>query len=275
MESLNCNGTLVDLTSPKVMGILNIAPDSFYDGGNYSNTAEIVSQVKKMLSEGATFIDVGAFSSRPGAKYISEKEEIDRILPVIKFLMKEFPAILISIDTYRSRVAEISIENGASMINDISSGALDENMFNTIAKYQVPYIIMHMQGNPENMQLNPTYKDITKELLYYFSVKINELRQLGINDIIADTGFGFGKTIEHNYKLLKNLELFKALEVPNLVGLSRKSMLYKPLGVDSSQALNATTSVNTIALQKGAKILRVHDVKEAMEAIKIVELLNN
>ncbi|SNR46681.1 dihydropteroate synthase [Lutibacter agarilyticus] len=275
MSTINCNGTLIDLSSPKVMGILNITPDSFFDGGKYSNEEAIISQVEKMLTDGATFIDIGAYSSRPGAKHISEEEELNRIVPVIQLLVKEFPNIIISIDTFRSIVAEQCIKHGACIINDISAGSLDTEMFSTIAKLQVPYIIMHMQGSPQNMQNNPTYTNITQEVLYYFSTKISELRALGVNDIIIDVGFGFGKTIDHNYELLKNLPLFKNLEVPMLVGISRKSMLNKPLNISAEEALNATTSANTIALLNGTNILRVHDVKEATQAIKIVELLNN
>ncbi len=275
MSTINCNGKLIDLSSPKIMGILNITPDSFFDGGKYNNTAAILFQVEKMLTEGATFIDVGAYSSRPGAKQISEEVELNRILPIVKLLIKEFPNILISIDTFRSNIAIQCVENGACIINDISAGGLDDNMFSTIAKIQVPYIIMHMQGSPQNMQLNPKYDDIIKDVLFYFSKKLATLHSLGVNDIITDVGFGFGKTIDHNYKLLKNLELFKNLEAPILVGLSRKSMLYKPLNIKPNDALNATTSANTIALLNGANILRVHDVKEAMEAIKIVQQLNN
>jgi len=275
MKSINCNGKLIDLSSPKVMGILNITPDSFFDGGKYNVPSQIISQVEKMLNEGATFIDVGAYSSRPGAKHISEEEELNRILPVIQLLTKEFSDIIISADTFRSKIAEQCISNGASLINDISAGSMDSNMFKTIAKLQVPYIIMHMQGTPQNMQSNPTYNDIVNEVLFYFSKKIVELRDLGINDIITDVGFGFGKTLEHNYHLLKNLSLFKNLDVPILAGISRKSMLFKPLNISTKEALNATTSANTIALLNGASILRVHDVKEAMETIKIIELLNN
>ena len=275
MKQINCNGKLVDLTSAKIMGILNITPDSFFDGGKYNVPSHIISQVEKMLNEGATFIDVGAYSSRPGAKHISEEEELNRILPVIQLLAKEFSDILISVDTFRSKIAEHCIDNGASLVNDISAGSMDSNMFITIAKLQVPYIIMHMQGTPKNMQSNPTYNDIVNEVLFYFSKKIVELRDLGVNDIITDVGFGFGKTLEHNYHLLKNLSLFKNLEVPILAGVSRKSMLFKPLDISPKEALNATTSANTIALLNGANILRVHDVKEAMQAIKVVELLNN
>jgi dihydropteroate synthase len=275
MKSINCNGTLFDLTSPKVMGILNITPDSFFDGGKFNNTTSIISQVEKMLSEGATFIDIGAYSSRPGAKHISEEEELNRIIPVVELLTSEFPDILISIDTFRSIVAEQCVQKGACIINDISAGSMDNRMFSTIAKLQVPYIIMHMQGTPQNMQVNPTYNDIIKDVLFYFSKKIAALYDLGVNDVIADVGFGFGKTIEHNYKLLAHLELFNNLNIPTLVGLSRKSMLFKPLDISPKEALNATTSANTIALTKGTNILRVHDVKEAVEAIKITELLKN
>ena len=275
MNSINCNGKLIDLSTPKIMGILNITPDSFFDGGKYTNTAAIILQVDKMLKEGATFIDIGAYSSRPGAKHISEKEELERILPVVKLLIQEFPKILISVDTFRSTIAEQCIQNGACMVNDISAGNMDTTMFSTIAKLQVPYIIMHMQGTPQNMQTNPTYENVVKDVLYYFSKKINELQNLGVNDIITDVGFGFGKTVEQNYELLKHLDLFKNLNAPMLAGLSRKSMLFKPLEIAKDNALNATTSANTIALLKGANILRVHDVKEAFEAVKISTLLNN
>lgn len=274
MKSINCKGTLIDVTSPKVMGILNITPDSFFDGGKYTNEKAILTQVETMLSQGATFIDVGAYSSRPGAKHISEKEELDRILPVVKLLIKEFSEINISIDTFRSEIAKQCILEGASLVNDISAGELDAKMFQTVAKLQVPYIFMHMQGKPQTMQQKPKYTNIVQELIFYFSEKINQLRVLGINDLICDVGFGFGKTTAHNYQLLNKLDLFDSLEIPMLVGLSRKSMLFKPLEITQNQALNATTVANTIALLNGASILRVHDVKEAVEAIKIVELLN-
>lgn len=274
MSCINCNGKLIDLSSPKVMGILNITPDSFFDGGKYNSNSAIISNVEKMLNDGATFIDVGAYSSRPGAKHISEEEELERISPIIKLLINEFPNILISADTFRSSVAEWSVNNGACMVNDISAGNMDKLMFGTVAKLQVPYIIMHMRGTPQNMQKNLSYNNIVEEVILYFSKKINELHSLGLNDIITDVGFGFGKTIDQNYDLLKNLSLFKNLDTPTLVGLSRKSMLFKPLNITPNEALNATTSTNTIALLNGANILRVHDVKEAMEAVKLVELLN-
>ena len=268
--TINCKGTLIDISAPKVMGILNITPDSFFDGGKYKNDTDILVHVKKMLVDGATFIDVGAYSSKPGAVKISEDQEIKRILPVIDLLIREFPDIIISVDTFRSKVAELSINAGAAIINDISGGNMDENMFKTVAKLQVPYIIMHMLGTPQNMQKNPIYTDITHELISFFSDKIFKLHQLKLNDIIIDVGFGFGKTIDHNFELLKNLSLFKNLDTPVLVGISRKSMLYKTLDISAQEALNATTSANTIALLNGANILRVHDVKEAVEAIKIV-----
>lgn len=275
MKTINCKGSLIDFSTPKVMGILNITPDSFFDGGKYHSFTTIISQVEKMLSEGATFIDVGAYSSRPGAKHISAQEELDRIVPVVHLLTQEFSNILISVDTFRSEVAKQCVEKGAAIINDISAGTMDKNMFNTVATMQVPYILMHMQGTPQTMQNNPTYKNVVIETLTFLSQKITSLKTLGVNDLIFDVGFGFGKTLQHNYELLKNLSLFQQLETINLVGLSRKSMLFKPLNIDSNKALNATTAANTIALLNGANILRVHDVKEAVETIKIVELFNN
>jgi dihydropteroate synthase len=269
--TINCKGTLLDLSSPKVMGILNITPDSFFDGGNYENNFDILSQVEKMLTEGATFIDVGAYSSRPGAIHISEEEELKRIVPVIKLLLKNFPEIIISVDTFRSKVAKETINSGAAIINDISGGKMDSNMFATVANLQVPYILMHMIGTPQNMQKNPVYNDVTQEIISFFAAQICKLHQLKLNDIIIDVGFGFGKTNDHNFEILKNLELFKSINAPILTGISRKSMLYKTLGISAQEALNATTAANTIALLKGTSILRVHDVKEAVEAIKIVE----
>ncbi|MDX6746437.1 dihydropteroate synthase [Polaribacter sp. PL03] len=268
--TINCKGTLVDLTTPKVMGILNITPDSFFDGGKYKNESDILSQVEKMLLDGATFIDVGAYSSRPGAKHIPEEEELKRIVPVINLLVQNFPEIIISVDTFRSKIAQETINAGAAIVNDISGGKMDANMFATVAKLQVPYILMHMLGTPQNMQKNPIYKDVTKEIISFFAEQIYKLHQLKLNDIIIDVGFGFGKTNAHNFKILKNLELFKSLDAPILAGISRKSMLYKTLDISAQEALNATTSANTIALLNGANILRVHDVKEAVEAVKIV-----
>jgi dihydropteroate synthase len=275
MSSINCKGKLIDLTAPKVMGILNITPDSFFDGGKFSSDANILKHTEKMLSEGATFIDVGGYSSRPNAQHISEDEELKRVIPVVELLIKKFPEVLISIDTFRSNVAMKCVNIGACMINDISAGNMDVKMFTTVAKLQVPYIIMHMQGTPQTMQKSPKHVDIVHEVIYYFSKKINELHALNINDIIIDVGFGFGKTPEQNYELLKNLSLLKNLEVPILTGISRKSMLYKLLDITPAMALNATTVANTIALMNGTNILRVHDVKEAVEAIIIVNTIES
>lgn len=271
--TINCKGTLLDLNSPKVMGILNITPDSFYDGGMYKDEISILNQTEKMLVDGATFIDVGAYSSRPGAAEVSEEEELKRIVPVIELLIKKFPDIIISVDTFRSKVAKETISLGAAIINDISGGNLDSKMYETIAKLEVPYILMHMAGTPKTMQNNPTYEDVTKDLIYFFSEKIDQLHRLNLSDIIIDVGFGFGKTIEHNFQLLRNMSLFQHLDKPILAGLSRKSMLYKTLDITAQEALNATTSANTIALLNGANILRVHDVKEAVEAVTLVNQL--
>ena len=269
--TINCKGNLIDLSTPKVMSVLNITPDSFFDGGKYKNEEAILRQVEKMLKEGATFIDVGAYSSRPGADHVSEEKELSRIMPVMGLLLKEFPQIIISVDTFRSRIAKEAIQHGAAIINDISGGNMDANMFNTVSELQVPYILMHMLGTPQNMQQNPVYKDVTKEIISFFAAQIFKLHQRKVNDVLIDVGFGFGKTIAHNFEILKNLELFKSLDAPILAGVSRKSMLYKTLDISAQEALNATTSANTIALLNGANILRVHDVKEAIEAVKIVE----
>ena len=271
MKSINCKGELIDLRTPKIMGILNLTLDSFYDGGKYTSEKEILLQTEKMIDEGATFIDIGGYSSRPGAKHISEEDEITRIVPVVESLIKHFPNILISIDTFRSEVAKQSIDSGACMINDISAGNLDSKMFETIANLQVPYIMMHMKGTPQNMQNNIDYDNLINDIIYFFSKKINKLREFGVNDIILDVGFGFSKTLDQNYELLQNLNLFKNLELPILVGISRKSMLYKLLDITPKEALNSTSVANTIALLQGSNILRVHDVKEAMETINIVK----
>lgn len=273
--TINCKGTLIDLSQPKVMGVLNITPDSFFDGGKYQNENSILAQTEKMLNEGAAFIDVGAYSSRPGADPVSEDEELRRIVPVVKLLLKEFPEAVLSVDTFRAKVAKETISSGAAIINDISGGNLDPQMFKTVGELQVPYILMHMQGTPQTMQKNPNYENVTTELINFFSGKIKQLTELKVNDIILDVGFGFGKTLEHNFQLLKDLELFQNLKVPVLAGLSRKSMLYKTLQITPKEALNATSSANTIALMNGANILRVHDVKEAVECAKIVGMLDN
>lgn len=272
--TINCKGNLIDLSTPKVMGIINITPDSFYDGGKYKNDSELLSQVYMMLKSGATFIDVGAYSSRPNAIHISEKEELQRILPIVKLLTKEFPAILLSIDTFRSSVARQTIEAGAAMINDISAGHGDSKMLQTITDFRVPYIMMHMKGTPQTMQQETTYDHLIKDILYYFSERIAKAKALGISDLIIDPGFGFAKTQEQNFELLNHLELFKIIEKPILIGISRKSMIYKKLDTTADQALNGTTVLNTIALQKGASILRVHDVKEAVECVKLFSELN-
>ena len=269
-RSFNINGYLFEYQKPQVMGILNITPDSFYDGGKFQNEKEILLQTEKMLNEGASFIDVGAYSSRPGADQVSEQEELKRIVPVVTLLLKEFPSILLSIDTFRSKIALETVAAGAALINDISAGNMDMQMFKTVAKLQVPYIAMHMQGTPQTMQQNPSYQNVTTYLIQFFSQKINQLHLLQVKDIIIDVGFGFGKTIEHNYQLLQDLSFFKSLNAPILVGISRKSMLYKTLNIAVKDALNATSSANTIALLNGANILRVHDVKEALECVKIV-----
>jgi dihydropteroate synthase len=273
--TINCKGQLIDLTTPKVMGILNVTPNSFYDGGMYKSSSEMLTKVGKMLSEGATFIDVGAYSSKPSAEYVSEEEELQRIIPIINLILEYYPEALLSVDTFRSEVAKVCIENGAAIINDISAGNLDDNMLETIAKYNVPYIMMHMRGTPETMQKMTSYEDIVKEILFYFSEKVANARSFGINDLIIDPGFGFAKTLEQNYEVLQKMELFEILELPLLAGFSRKSMIYKTLQSSAEEALNGTTVLNTVALTKGANILRVHDVKEAMECVSLFNKTNN
>jgi len=273
--TINCKGKLIALSTPKIMGILNLTPDSFYDGGKYRDENSVFLQVEKMLTDGAAFIDVGAYSSRPGAQHISEQEELKRIVPIVKKLIAKFPDILLSIDTFRSEVAKECIKHGAALINDISAGEMDDKMMQTAGELNVPYIMMHMNGTPQNMQQNPTYTNITQDLLYYFSEKIALARSFGINDVIIDPGFGFGKTNAHNFQLLNELELFKNIELPLLIGLSRKSMIYKTLDTDAENALNGTSVLNTISLFKGANILRVHDVKEAMECVTLTQNLSS
>lgn len=272
--TINCKGQLIDLTTPKVMGILNVTPNSFFDGGKYKNESEILSRVAKMVNEGATFIDIGAYSSKPSAEFVSEEEELQRIVPIVKLILEHFPKTLISIDTFRSEVAKACIENGAAIINDISAGILDDKMLETIAKYNVPYIMMHMRGTPQTMQTMTNYQNIVKEILFYFSERVAKARSFGVNDLIVDPGFGFAKTLEQNYEVLQKMELFEMLELPLLAGFSRKSMIYKTLHSSAEEALNGTTVLNTIALTKGAKILRVHDVKEAMECVTLFNKIN-
>jgi dihydropteroate synthase len=269
---MNCNGKLIDLSTPKVMGILNLTPNSFYDGGKYKTDSEILSKVEKMLLEGATFIDVGAYSSKPNAEFVSEQEEIGRIIPIVNLILKKFPEAVLSIDTFRSEIARLCLENGASVINDISAGNLDDKMMETVAKFKVPYIMMHMRGTPQTMQTLTNYDDIVKEMLFYFSERVAKARSFGINDLILDPGLGFAKTIDQNFEVLQKLELFQMLELPIIIGVSRKSMIYKTLEINAEEALNGTTVLNTFALTKGTKILRVHDVKEAVECVKLSPL---
>lgn len=269
--TIQCRGQLIDLATPKIMGIVNLTPDSFYDGGRLQNQSEVLEQVAKMLHEGATFIDVGGYSSRPNATPVSEAEECHRVVPVVELLVKNFPEILISVDTFRSAVAEAAVQAGACMINDISAGRLDDQMMPTVARLQVPYIMMHMRGTPQTMTQLTDYQDIVKEMQFYFSERIAAARALGINDVIIDPGFGFAKTVDQNYEVLQKLELFSFQKVPLLVGVSRKSMIYKVLDSSHQEALNGTTVLHTIAVQKGAKILRVHDVKAAHECVQLLQ----
>jgi len=271
--TINCKGQLIDLSTPKVMGILNVTPDSFHDGGRYKDESSILRQVDTMLNEGATFIDVGGYSSRPGADHVSETEELTRVLPVIELILDRFPETLISIDTFRSYVAKISIEAGAALINDISAGHLDEDMLETIGQLGVPYIMMHMKGSPKTMQEETAYDDLVKDINFYFAERIAQAHSEKINDIIIDPGFGFAKTLEQNYELLNKMELLQITDKPILAGVSRKSMIYKTLGTTSENALNGTTALHMVALQKGAKILRVHNVKEAMECVTLFNQL--
>ncbi len=270
---MNCNGILIDLRQPKVMGILNLTPDSFYDGGQNIASEKIILKVEQMLQDGATFIDVGGYSSKPNADFVSVEEELNRVVPIVKLLVAKFPEIFISVDTFRSEVAKAAIEAGAVIVNDISAGNLDENMLPTVAELKVPYIMMHMRGNPKTMQQLTDYRDIVKEMIFYFSEKVAKARSFGIKDIIIDPGFGFAKNLEQNFEVMQKLELFQMLELPLLSGISRKSMIYKTLDVSPQESLNGTTFLNTISLQKGAKILRVHDVKEAVECVKLFEKL--
>ncbi len=266
---INCKGKLVDLTEPKIMGILNTTPDSFFAGSRSQNIDSALKRIEKLLEEGADFIDIGGMSTRPGSAEVSETEELERVVPVVEAAVHKFPEILISVDTYRAKVARETIETGAAILNDISAGSMDENLFQTVAALQVPYILMHMQGTPQNMQQNPVYDDVTLEVNQFLSEKIRVLKELGVNDIILDPGFGFGKTVQHNYELFKNMDLLGFWEFPLLVGISRKSMITRLLDIPPDEALNGTTVLNTLALQKGAKILRVHDVKEAQQTLMI------
>lgn len=272
--TINCKGKLIDLDHPKVMGILNITPDSFYDGGKHLQLSSIIKSTEQMLSVGASFIDIGGYSSRPGADDIPVEEELRRVVSVIEALVKTFPDIIISIDSFRSTVAMAAVEAGAAMVNDISGGQLDDNMFNVVGDLGVPYIMMHMKGTPQSMQQKAQYDDVTHEVIKQLSIQLQKARAAGIIDIVADPGFGFAKTAEQSFELLENLNLLQYLDIPLLVGLSRKSMIYKTIDKTAAEALNGTTALNMVALQKGAKILRVHDVKEAMECVQLYNRLN-
>lgn len=270
-HTINLSGDLIDLSIPKIMGILNITPDSFFDGGKYTSEQFIEKRVEELLSEGADIIDIGAYSSRPGAKDVCIEEEKKRLELALQIIRKKFKNVYVSVDTFRAEIAQWVVQEfGCQMINDISAGEMDSNMFATIADLKVPYIMMHMKGTPENMQNSPNYDDLIKEIVKYFAQKVDQLKQLGVNDVILDPGFGFGKTMDHNYKLLNGLSSFRMFELPLLVGISRKSMIYKFLDSNPEQALNGTSVLNTIALLNGANILRVHDVKEAAEVVKLV-----
>jgi dihydropteroate synthase len=267
--TINCNGELIDLSIPKVMGILNVTPDSFFDGGRYTNDCEVLQRVEQMLTDGATFIDVGGYSSKPNAAAVTVQEEKARTIPVVASIVQHFPEAIVSIDTFRSDVAQLCLDQGAAIVNDISAGLLDPLMLKIVANYQVPYIMMHMKGTPQTMSALAQYDDLVKEILFYFSERIAAARSLGISDLIVDPGFGFAKTIDQNFELLRHLDIFKNLDLPILAGVSRKSMIHKTLQIKPEEALNGTTVLNTLALEKGAAILRVHDVKEAVETIKL------
>ena len=273
---INVNGSLLDLSQPRVMGILNVTPDSFYAGSRTQTEAEIVRRVKQIVSEGAAIIDIGAYSSRPNADNVSAREEMERLRMGLKILFEIQPDAVVSVDTFRAEVARMCVEEyGVAIINDIAAGEMDANMFHTVAALNVPYIMMHMQGTPQSMQQHPHYDNLLKEVFLYFARKVQQLRDLGVKDIILDPGFGFGKTMEHNYELLSHLEEFRIFELPLLVGVSRKSMIYRLLDITPQEALNGTTVLDTICLLKGADILRVHDVKEAVETVRIVQAMRN
>ncbi len=269
-RSLNCRGKLLGLEQPRIMGILNITPDSFYDGGQYEDPSNALQQARKMIAEGMDILDIGAASSRPGAPLSSAEEEIVRLRPVISLIRKEFPDLIISIDTYHASVASEMVSSyGADMVNDISAGEIDPEMFSTIAQLNVPYIIMHMKGIPGNMQDKPEYSNVTDEVIRFFSEKINQLHRTGISDVLIDPGFGFGKTMDHNYSIMRQLSAFNMFELPIVIGISRKSMIYKLLDTTRDDCLNGTTAAHMILLERGVNIVRVHDVKAASEAIRI------
>lgn len=270
-KTLNVKGQLINLTHPSVMGILNVTPDSFYDGNKYTCEQSLLRQVEKMIEEGAIIIDVGAYSSRPGATHISEEEEAKRVRKALQAITQSFREVILSIDTFRASIAKLAVEEGASIVNDISGGALDQKMFKTVAALKVPYVLMHMRGTPQNMLQHTHYDNLLVEMITYFQKKVYQLMQWGVKDIIIDPGFGFAKTVTQNYKILKNLNYLQVLQLPILIGISRKSMIYKMLGRGPAETLNGTSVLNTLGLMKGASILRVHDVREATEAINLVK----
>ncbi len=273
---INVNGSLFDLSTPRIMGILNVTPDSFYSGSRMQTEAEITGRIHRILDEGADMIDIGAYSSRPNAEHVSSHGEMERLRVGLELLRKIHPEAIVSVDTFRADVARMCVEEyGVAIINDIAAGEMDADMFRTVAELNVPYIMMHMQGTPQSMQQHPHYDNLLKEVFMYFALKVQQLRNLGVKDIILDPGFGFGKTIEHNYELLAHLEEFRIFELPLLVGVSRKSMIYRLLGNTPHEALNGTTALNTISLMKGADILRVHDIREAVETVKLVEAMRS
>tara|TARA_B100001778_G_scaffold126337_1_gene103643 strand:- start:523 stop:1350 length:828 start_codon:yes stop_codon:yes gene_type:complete len=272
---INIKGNLLDLNKPKIMGILNVTPDSFFDGGLYNTEKKVDIQVTKMIEDGMDILDVGGYSSRPGAKEISINEEIDRVIPVVKFIRKKYPELILSVDTFRSEVARDCLDLGIDIINDISAGCIDKNILDVVAEYNCPYIMMHMKGTPQTMQVNPEYENLIKELLIYFAKRIYLAREKGIIDIIVDPGFGFGKTLDHNYTIMKKIENFKLLDLPILVGISRKSFITKQLDIDKKDSLNGTTALNMYFLEKNINILRVHDVKEAKECIMLHEKIKS
>lgn len=275
-QTINCRGQLIDISTPAVMGIINITPDSFFSGSRFNSEAAILERVGQVVDEGGSMVDVGAYSSRPGAENVGADIELARLLPALKVIRDRYPNLIVSVDTFRAEVAERVVTEGfADIINDISGGEMDGAMFDTVARLKVPYILMHMQGTPDTMQLNPTYRDVVADVSLWLSERVDKLRSMGVNDIIIDPGFGFGKTVEHNYSMLNRLDEFRLFQLPLLVGLSRKSMIYKVLDGDPEGSLNGTTALNTVALLKGANILRVHDVKEAVECVKLVSELKS
>ena len=275
-STINLNGRLIDLTKPVVMGIINVTPDSFFDGGKYKTEKKIIKRAEEILEQGGTIIDIGAVTTKPGADGISTKEELDRLLPAVKAVKKAFPEAFISIDTYRSWVALKVMEDcGPCMVNDVSGGNFDVHMFDTIGKLGVPYILMHMQGTPLKMQENPVYDDIIRDISMFFTDAVKKLNRAGVKDVIIDPGFGFGKTLAHNYELMNRLDSFKVFQLPVMVGISRKSMIYKLLSTKPEDAINGTSVANTLALMGGADILRVHDVREAVEAVRIINMVRS